>query len=169
MENGFSPLMMIELHPRHLSGMKGWVKWAARVVLLWRNGLQGHWTNKMEAQSNRIKRQTDSSLMYLFPFFIFYRFYGFYFSLFSFSVSPLSDVAFLAPITRFYSFLSLFIIRPCYPTLSRQTARADFWKDTKKRGEIFRIERKRTPKNWGKQNGWQLTSSQSMDLFGWAL
>ena len=43
---------------RHLSGMKGWVKWAARVVLLWRNGLQGHWTNKMEAQS-KIEKKKD--------------------------------------------------------------------------------------------------------------
>lgn len=76
---------------RHLSGMKGWVKWAARVVLLWRNGLQGHWTNKMEAQSKIEKkdRQTDRQLPDVpFSFLHFLSFLWFLFLPFSFSVSP---------------------------------------------------------------------------------
>ena len=86
--------------------------------------------------------------------------------------ATLSTLRVFLPRTRSYSrflFASLPTVYERDDQLAVDPESADFWKDTKKWGEIFRIERKRTPKNWGKQNGWQLTSSHSMDLFGWAL
>ena len=146
MENGFSPLMMIELHPRHLSGMKGWVKWAARVVLLWRNGLQGHWTNKMEAQSNRIKRQTDSSLMYLFPFFIFYRFCGFYFSLFL-SLSPLCLMSRFSHLLRdFIHFFLLLLFAHVTPPCLGKLHALTFGKTQKKGEKSFESKEREHPR-----------------------